>query len=179
MTALSTMLDRTVQMSVPRVGVVEAHRFIERAGGHESLAVCLYLPVEGQAPGHVAYIMPFESACHLADCLLMQPAGTTTVLEEMECSALMEVGNILTSSYLTALSDLSGLSLIATPPGIAIDMAAALISTVASSFSPEEDSLLTIETIMDDGEYHLIGHFVFIPDPGSLSAILSALQMEF
>ncbi len=177
-TALSTMLNRPVQMFVPLVGVQPARRFVEQAGGDEAPAVCIYLPVSGEAPGHIAYLLPFESACRLVDCLMEQPLGTTRELQEMERSALMEVGNILTSSYLIALTELSGLFFAATPPGIAIDMASALISTAATAFSPEEESLLTIETLIEEGELHVEGHLLFIPDPGSLSRILRALQME-
>ena len=178
-TALACLLDRPVQMSVPHVGVLQANRFIERAGGYEALAVCIYLPVKGDAPGHVAYVLPFESACHLVDCLLMLTVGTTREFGEMERSALMEVGNILTSSYLMALAEMSGLNLIATPPGLAMDMAAAIVATIATAFSPEEDSLLTIETRIEEGDLKIEGHFIFIPDPGSLTAILRALQVEF
>ena len=64
----------------------------------------------------MAFLLPDQSACRLADGLMGRPEGTTTALEEMECSALMEVGNILASSYLNAICELTGLNLRTVPP---------------------------------------------------------------
>ena len=58
MTALSTMIDQGVDMSVPRVGVVPLSQFAEMAGGEESVAACIYMPVEGEVSGHVAFLLP-------------------------------------------------------------------------------------------------------------------------
>src|SRR5882724_10819062 len=92
MTALATMLDHCVDMSVPHVGLVPLSEFTQLTGGGESIAACIYLPVEGDAPGHVAFILPERSALCLADELLGQAPGSSTQLGDMECSALMEVG---------------------------------------------------------------------------------------
>src|SRR5579883_3108659 len=127
MTALATMIDQTVDMSVPRVGIVPLGEFAQMAGGPESLAAGVYMPVAGDAPGHVAFLLPAESAFRLADQLLGRPVGTTTSFEDLEFSALMEVGNILASSYLVAIGDMTGLNLLSSPPAIAIDMTAAIL----------------------------------------------------
>ena len=184
-TALSEMLGRPVRMSTPSFGVMDSSRFVLNAGDMEAVAVCIYLPVTGDAPGHVAYILPYPDACRLVDFVMMQPAGATCELGEMEYSALMETGNILASSYLTALAEMSGLRLYSNPPGVATDMAAAIISTVASSFSQDHDSLISIETTIDavndvpgSENGSIEGIFIYVPDPGSLNAILQALETE-
>src|SRR5579883_230705 len=70
MTALATMVDHRVDMSIPQVGIVPLSKFTEMAGGSEAVAVGVYMPVTGDAPGHVAFLLPERSACHLTDQLL-------------------------------------------------------------------------------------------------------------
>lgn len=178
MTALATMVDNTVDMTIPRVGIVPLAEFAQMAGGPEAVAVGVYMPVAGDAPGHVAFLLPEPSACRLVDQLLGKPIGTTTNLKELEFSALMEVGNILASSYLVAICDLTGLNLLSSPPAIALDMTAAILSTIASAFASLEDHALTIVTHIGEEFGSIEGFFIFIPEIGSLSTILRALQME-
>ena len=178
MTALATMVNHKVEMSIPRVGIVPLSEFAQMTGGPESLAVGIYMPVDGEAPGHVAFLLPDLSACRLADQILGQPLGTTTMLGEMEISVMMEVGNILASSYLVAIGEMTGLNLLSSPPAIAIDYTAAILSTIATAFATLEDQALTIVTHIGEEAGTIEGFFIYIPEPGSLSIILRALKME-
>jgi chemotaxis protein CheC len=178
MTALATMVDHRVDMSVPQVGVVSLGEFTQMAGGPEASAVGVYMPVTGDAPGHVAFLLSEESACRLTDELLGRELGTTTDLGEIERSALTEIGNIMASSYLIAICELTGLNLYSSPPALAVDMTAAILSTIAAAFASLDDQALTVTTRIREGLGKVDGFFIFVPESGSLSAILRALQME-
>ncbi len=179
MTALATMVNHPVNMSIPHVGIVSLSEFALMTGGPESLAVGIYMPVDGDAPGHVAFLLSDISACRLADQILGQALGTTSVLGEMECSVMMEVGNILASSYLVAIGEMTGLNLLSSPPAIAVDYTAAILSTIATAFASLEDQALTIVTHIGEELGSIEGFFIYIPEPGSLAIILKALQMDF
>ena len=178
MTSLAIMLDKKVDMSIPRVGVMELYEFAQLAGGMENLAVGVYMPVAGDAPGHIAFILPFDSACHLIDQLMYLPPGTTQELDEIACSAILEIGNILASSYLVALCNLTGLNLLSSPPSLAIDMTASILSAVACAFADMGDKALTIVTQMEEDFGMVEGYFIYVPEPESLHSILRALQLE-
>lgn len=178
MTALAAMLDQTVAMSVPQVGLVSLSQFTQMAGGPEALSVGIYMPVMGAAPGHVAFLLPETDALRLADRLLGRSLGTTAALEELERSALMEVGNIMASSYLVALCELTGLSLAVAPPALAMDMTAAILSNIASTFASAEDRAITIVTRLQEERGVLDGFFIYVPEPGSHAALLDALRMD-
>ncbi len=180
MTALATLTDCTIDMSVPNVGIVPLSRFADIAGGAETLSAGIYMAVEGDAPGHVAFILPEVSACRLTDLLTGMPFGSACRMEELACSALMEVGNILVSSYLVAICELTGLRLLSSPPALAFDMTASILSCIASVFAAHEDvdRALTVVTQVDEIGGAISGYFIFIPEPGSLSVMLRALHME-
>ena len=52
----------------------------------------------------------------------------------MDMSALNEIGNIVSGSYLNALAALTGMKMISTVPGLTIDMVGALLSVPAAEF---------------------------------------------
>ena len=178
MTALATMVNRKVGMSVPHVGIVQLSDFAQMTGGAEALAVAVYMQVDGDAPGHVAFLWSFAHACLLVDAVLQREDGTTQQLDELERSVLMEVGNILASSHLVATCELTGLELFSSPPGIAIDMTAAILSTIASAFASMEDHAVTIASHIGHGANVVEGYFLFIPESGSLNIMLRALNMD-
>ena len=64
----------------------------------------------------------------------------------MAISALKEMGNIMASSYLVAIGDMTGLKLLSSPPEILADMTAAIVSTITAELVQDEDSVLTIIT---------------------------------
>ena len=177
-TSLSTMINQGIEMTVPHVGVVPLSSFAEMAGGAEAVAACIYMPVDGDISGHVAFLLQELSAYALADQLLGLPVGTTSELDEIACSALMEAGNILAGSYMVAISDMTGLSLLASPPAFALDMTAAILASIASTFAEEANTALTILTRIGNVGDRVEGSFVFVPEPGSLMKLFIALGME-
>ena len=65
---------------------------------------------------------------------------------EMELSALKEIGNIITGAYLNSLSTMTNLTIYPTPPEITVDMAAALLSVPAIEFGIYGDNILLIQS---------------------------------
>src|SRR5690606_1095597 len=96
---------------------------------------------------------------------------------EMGLSAMQELGNILAGSYLTSLSDFTGLDLYSSVPSISVDMADAIISYGLIETSQSEDFAIVIDTALDNGlkSNQVNGHFFLLPDPASLSIIFKSL----
>lgn len=180
-TAIAALTDWPIGMSVPSVDILSLPHFVEVMRCPEAEAVCIYLAVEGDAPGHALLVLPLDSALRMADRLLGRDAGQTTTLEELECSALMEFGNIVISSFLTALNEMTGLTLQATPPAFATDAAATILSSLAAMLVAtgviQEETLSIVTCIHQDTE-KLEGFFLYIPEPMGLKRFLSALFGE-
>jgi chemotaxis protein CheC len=177
-TSLSAMTGQTFRMTSPHFGVVSAGDYEGVLGDLEAVGVSAYMPVYGDAPGHVAFIFPFAKACLLADIVLMQEPGQTEDLGEMELSALTEVGNILVSSFLNAISEMTGLTLTPEPPGVAVDMVGSILACLAAASPELGDHALTIMTQLTDCEQPIEGAFIYIPEPQALKTLFGALGME-
>ena len=175
-TALAEMLQCKVDMSVPKVGLLEFKEVGMAMGGEELLMAGIYLGVEGDITGSIMFLLEKNSARFLVSKLMgMEMEGDD--FSEMEFSALKEVGNIITGAYLNSLSSLTSLKIFPTVPDVAVDMAGAIMSVPAIQFGAVGDRMLLIQTQFFD-DVAIDGYFILIPDLESYSKILSALGMS-
>lgn len=175
-TALAEMLQCKVDMSVPKVGLLEFKEVGTAMGGEEQIMAGIYLGVEGDITGSIMFLLEKNSARFLVSKLMgMEMEGDD--FSEMEFSALKEVGNIITGAYLNSLSSLTNLKIFPTIPDIAVDMAGAIMSVPAIQFGAVGDRMLLIQTQFFD-DVAIDGYFILIPDMESYSKILSALGMS-
>ncbi|WP_217595939.1 chemotaxis protein CheC [Cohnella sp. GbtcB17] len=174
-TALSRLLDRPVDMAVPKVSFIPFEDIADRVGGGEEVVVAIFLRVEGEAPGNMFFLMSQNQARALLQGLLHFELSEGPEYSEMELSALSEIGNILAGSYLSSLADLTGLPLSPTVPAIAVDMAGAILSYGLVQFGTMGDEALLIDTTFLEDDRRAEGHFFFIPDPESFERLFRAL----
>jgi len=174
-TALSQILDQRIDLRVPTVSITSVG-----AVGAESLMVGITLQILGDARGSIMLLFPQESACRLLSCLLRRDVRAL-VLNELNVSALKEVGNILASAYLSAIGNLLRKTLIPSVPLLAYDMAGAVVDYVLIDLSKGGEVALMIETdFVATGckDPSIRGHFFMLPDPATLEVFLSALEVN-
>ena len=97
-TALSQIINRKIDMSVPDVAIMPLDEVPDVVGGPDVMVVGVFLRVYGLAPGSVLFLLPKESAFYLIDMLMGKERGQTQSLDFMDESALMEIGNIDTAT---------------------------------------------------------------------------------
>lgn len=177
-TALSKMVGKRVNMEVPLVRVIPLKDVPEWLGGPEKEVLGVYLSVFGALTGHILFVMTIDDALKIMKILLgdMAPSREQILdMDELAASAMGEIGNILSSSYLSALADFTGLHLNHSVPSIAVDMAGAIVDIVLIEISQHSDYALLIETVFVEEEDRITGYFMLIPDTGSLEIMLQAL----
>ena len=180
-TALSDLLQKKIDMRVPNVEMVSFNEMMELAGGSENVVVGIFLRIEGDAEGSMFFVLPLEQANRFIRRLIRDESFDfkTPPYSELGLSAMQEMGNILSGSYLSALSDFTGLKIYPTVPGLSIDMFGAIISIGLIELSQVSDTVIVINTsiyeefISDDEAVK--GHFFLLPDPDSFEAIFKAL----
>lgn len=176
-TALASMLQQKVDMKVPKVDLMEFKEVGLFLGGEDSIMAGVYLLVEGDINGSMMFLSHKKAAKHMVNQLLMGMGHPEEdEFDEMELSALKELGNIMTGSYLNALSDLTKLKIFPSVPEIKIDMAGAILSAPAIEFATLGDKILMIQTNFTD-ELDIDGYFILVPDLDSYDKIMKALGM--
>src|SRR5699024_3299681 len=138
---------------------------------------------QGEMTGTVFFVLAIEEA----NLMRKQMTGLgqadlfkDDIIDELAASAVTELANMLTGSYIEELADRSGLHIQPTIPFLSVDMAAATLVSGMIDISQETDYALIIDTRMLDTEtsHSVRGHFLLIPDPISVPILLKALGVR-
>ena len=173
-TAIANMLGLRIDMSVPEVAFLPVEELGSAIGAEDEIIVGIMLGVEADIDGSMMFLMDMQSAHHIVNKLMMRPDDYNEPFDEMDLSAVKEIGNIIAGSYLSALSGLTNLTIVPSVPFVAVDMAAAILSVPAVQFGIFGDNALMINTEFSD-DLGIKGHFILMPEEDSYAKILSAL----
>lgn len=170
-TALGGMIGVPIDIDPPALDVVPLAEATERVGPAERPIIGVLTPVEGDVPANILLAFSFEAAAALCSLLGTDP------LSEMGRSALGEMGNILTSSYVTAIGQMIGLNLEPAPPAVAVDMLGAIVDSVLAYAGMSEENVLFLQTALHiEGAYCDFG-FLYVPESEAVPTLLAALGM--
>lgn len=175
-TALSTMIGKKMDMQVPKVKILDFKEVSDIFGSADTIIVGIYFDLDGDVKGNILFALDIKSAASLIWSLM--GLEVKEEFDELEKSALEEIGNIMAGSYVASLSTLTSLNMKISPPAISIDMAGAILSVPAIKYGEISDKILFIETQFIEGERLIKGDFFLIPDIISFDLILKALGVE-
>jgi len=173
--ALAKMVNRRIDMSVPKVKILEFSEIPDMLSAPEEPVVGILLGVTGDITGHILFMLDRKSARFLVNMLLGFKESTSVEFDELEMSAIKELGNIMTGAYVAALSMLTNLNILCSVPNVAIDMASAILSVTAIEFGMLGETVLYIASEFNEGDNKVIGDFFLIPDIDSYETLLKTL----
>ena len=178
-TALSNMIEKNVDIEVPEVKIVDLSELYKVLKSPEEIAAATVVAVNGEAPGKMLMLFGSKSAKKLISFLIGQEPEDLTKLDEMQSSVLMEIGNIMCSSYIVALSNLTSLFLESGVPTLAVDMIGAIISETSILAAEDYDDVIMIENLLkirDEGDVN--GFMMMFPESKSLKKIFSKFGIQ-
>jgi chemotaxis protein CheC len=174
-TALSEITGHSFNMSIPNVSSVALENLPNLLGGPEQLTIGVYMPISGDVEGHIAFLFPWASAQALWQMLLGSTPASPTKITDLEASAMLEIGNIINSSFLNAISDMADLQLHANPPLVAVEMAGAIVASIESEAEADESIAIAVQTEIFDATGGTSGYFLCLPKVASLNRLLDSL----
>jgi chemotaxis protein CheC len=174
-TALSRLLEKKIGLAMPTVNILPFEQVAEKVGGVETIVTAVMFRVEGQASGHVYFVLDEASARKLLRRFagIVQPAEGS--FSELEWSALAEIGNIIAGSYISSLADFTGLTMKPTVPAALMDMAGAILANGILPFGWSGDQAIWMDAKFFEGSAETHGSLLFIPDPEAFQIIFRAL----
>ncbi len=175
-TALSQLLDRKISIVVPRILMLPIEEVPQAVGGVDKLVAGLILRVLGDLPSTIIFIFSQKDALVLASLLTNKQVTESSIMADLERSALKEVGVILANAYLGALGSFVGLGLVPATPELVIDMAGAIMDYILIELSCKSEFALLIESEFNEPAAKVTGHFFLIPNPAGLELILRAID---
>lgn len=175
--ALSQMIGERVNIAVVKVEVVPSDEFNRIVGGWETLGATVYIQILGELTGSILLFFKRTDALRLVDTLLHKEKGKTVMLSEMGISSLKEVGNILSGSYLSTMSQIVPFKLALSIPRFAFDLAGFVMEGVFGEIMQPEKRSMSLVTEFIESTSQIKGYFVFLPKKEALEKILKGLEV--
>ena len=170
-TALSSMLGRPIDVSVPAAAVLSLADAVDAAGPPEANVTAVLIPVIGGMDAFVLLLFGTADRETLCGMLGVEPDS------ELGISALGEIGNILGTSYLNSLAAMTGLELEPRPPQTANNMLGAVVESVLSVGAATSDVVLMLDSdLIVEGEACSLS-FLLLPSASGVDELLQHLGL--
>ena len=174
-TALSQMIGKEVRITLPEVRIMGYNEAIEWIGGPEQVTAGVLVGMGGQMSGVMLSVQKLGFINLVLEQMLGHPIEDYHQLDELGKSTLVEVGNIMISTFINALSGLSNISVNLTVPAFAVDMQGAILAVPMAAYGGMSDYLMTIGGNFVCEEEQVPCRLLLSPDLGSLNFLLKKL----
>ena len=177
-TALSQMMSREVRITLPEVRIMGYNEAIEWIGGPEEITAGVLVKMSGDVGGIMLSVQKLELVNLVLRAMLGESIKSYEHLTELEQSALVEIGNIMISTFINALSGLADVHIKVTVPAFAVDMQGAILTVPMAEYGGMSDYLMAIGgNFVCDGK-EVPCHLLLSPDLRSLDFLLRKLGVS-
>lgn len=174
-TALSDMIGETVRMTVPEIEIKSFNDAITVLGGPEDVVAAVLVRMSGNITGTMLFLLRMDFVNAILSRILGKKVKDYSELYEMEISVLTEVGNIMISSYMNAISKLADLDVQMSVPAIAVNMLGGIMSVPMAEMGYETDELMLIDGKLVLNEERFDSTILMLPNIESLNKLMNKL----
>lgn len=174
-TALSQLLQKEVRITMPEVRIMGYNESIDWIGGAEEITAGVLMRLGGEINGIMLSVQQLDFVNLVLEGMLGHTVQDYMGLHEMECSALIEVGNIMISTFINALSGLADIGINLTVPAFTVDMQGAIMAVPMAEFGGQSDYILTIGGNFVCDNKQVPCRLLLSPDVRSLNFLLRKL----
>jgi len=171
-TSLSQLLNRTIEISVPKVNIVEIPNILKvlnRKPDEIVTSVVTRLNDIDNIVGFLFFIFPNNVDKKIAEIMMVE--------EDMCDSALTEIGNILASSFCNALAEFLNIVLMPTPPNLVKDYILSVLDELLAQIATKSDYLILFETQLKDENNMVTLDIILVPSENLMNYIRKAISM--
>lgn len=176
--ALSQMLGLEVRITLPEVRIMEYNEAIEWIGGPEEITAGVLVKLGGQLNGIMLSVQPLEFVNVVLSSILHDTVTSYHELDAMRTSVLTEVGNIIISTFINALTGLCGVTVDLTVPALTVDMQGAILTVPMAEYGGQSDYIMTIGGNFICENRQVPCRLLLSPDLRSLNFLLRKLGVS-
>lgn len=177
-TSLSSLIGMPVRIQMPEVRIMGYNEAIEWIGGPEEITAGVLVGMSGQISGIMLSVQQLEFVNLVLETMLGKTVSDYTELQEMEHSALTEVGNIMISTFINALSGLADIEIDLTVPAFTVDMQGAIMAVPMAEYGGQSDYIMTIGGNFVCDNKQVPCRLLMSPDLRSLNGLLRKLGVS-
>lgn len=164
-TSLSEILQQQVSIDIPRICTVPPNMLPKFYHNHDMPATAVYMHLEEKLECHFLFIFEMPELKEIT-AMMTKSFPQAEYASSMESSAIEELGNILIGSFLTAISDFTGIRLISTPPLLIGAPFDSIVRDFVVKLSSASGEALVFDTCFKrKGGYYAPAQLMIFPSP--------------
>ena len=170
-------MNPKINLHVPHVRILGFNDVADYVGGPENVVLGVLIKLSGDVDGMILYVFNDDLIRNVLKVFFGKDYTSVSELDEMDMSALNEIGNIMASSYVNALSSMTSLTIDVSVPSMCVDMAGAILSVPSIEFAQVGNKVLFIDDSFSIGENSdkVKSNMILVPEMDSLNKIFERL----
>ena len=172
------MLGHKVDISIPGISIKGFNETYEALGGAEAVMVGALLMLTGSISGMMMFLLPIDITCDMVNMLMYTDIKSHEEIDEMGFSAISEVSNIMSASFVSAISSMTSMPIDISPPEAILDMLGSIMSVPSIYFAHISDTLLLIQNELEIEGKKARANIIMLPDMPSLEKLMTSLGIE-
>lgn len=177
-TSLSQVIGKEIRMTVPSVSILGYNEAVHNLGDPEEVVAGVLVQMSGEINGIMLYLLKLDFVNAMLESVFSRRLDDFSEMTEIENSALVEIGNIMISSYVNAMSKLVNLSVNLSVPDIAVNMLGGILSVPMAALGYESDKLMTINGRFICDNQEMYSNLLMLPDVKSMNTLFEKLGVS-
>jgi len=175
-TTLSTMLNTPIMLNVPEISIVDLHEINMKIKQEESVLVVFTMEGQMAKAGYIVLHVPHESVVQMTGIMLGLPLDPDRELNEMDESAINEIGNIMVSAFLDGTAELLRIIMLPSPPRTIFDKPKNVFNMIIKESNIQYDNVVFFKTELICDVHELNLNLFMLPNPPVLLDIVKMLE---
>lgn len=179
-TAISQMIGKEIDMSVPCAVVDRVEKIPPFVGDSKQVVTVVLFKLSGDVEGTMMVLLSPSMALEIALLMTANHEKKVPILDELDKSALCEMGNVVAGASLSAFGHFLDLNITQSIPDTATDMLGSILDAILIDMGQVTELMLALKTKIEiKEEKNKEGELVFMFCPKATSTILAAAKKKF
>lgn len=171
-TTISQMVGSVIRMRVPEVNILSYDELYQQVMADDQEVYAVLSSIHGDLKGAMLFVITDPAAKEISSLMMGTDQGVT---EEIKVSAVSELTNIVSSSFLTSIGGMLEKKLRPEVPVSSFDMFGAVISSAYMEFEQFGDEIMVIRNEFTYDSNYLEASLYFIPELGVIDKMIKSL----
>ncbi len=174
-TSLSSILGQKIKLISPNVHVLDFTQARDLVGEPEDVSSAVLAVFDGEIKGIMLSLQQLEFVNVVLENLMGKTVTSYDEIDEIDKSALLEVGNIMISTFMNALTSFVNISAKLSVPAFTVDMQGALMQSPMAILGSQSDHVMIVTAeLVCEGKV-IPAKITLLPDVKSLNYLLEKL----
>ncbi|KRM88622.1 chemotaxis protein CheC [Liquorilactobacillus vini] len=171
-TSISKMVSQKIDMKVPEVKILTYSELYQKILADDVEVYAVISRIIGKYAGAILFIVTNEAVDQLSSLIL---GNADQQEQQVKLSAISELSNIVSNSFLNAIGKVINAQLISSLPQITNDFFGAIISSAYMAFDNYDEQVMVIRNEFSYSKQKLDASLFLIPEEGVLDKMIESL----